>query len=255
MVKVRTRPEHPLSHDERRVQATRRRFLRRQRARRWLVWRRILLAVAVVGAVTALVWVVFFSSVLAVKGAVVEGVEVLSAEQVRAVAAVPEGVPLATADLDAVGARVETLAPVRSVEVSRSWPDQVRIVVEERTAVAVVLDDGLWRGLDEEGVLFRDFAERPADLPEVRMRASTPVEALAEAAAVLDALPSDLLQRVSFLDVRTIDAITMTLQGGAVVNWGSAEQSARKVQVLRVLLEQEARTYDVTAPGRPTIRS
>ena len=42
MLKVRSRPERTLSHDERRVQQTRRRFLRRQRARRWLVWRRIL---------------------------------------------------------------------------------------------------------------------------------------------------------------------------------------------------------------------
>lgn len=254
MLKVRPRPERTLSHDERRVQQTRRRFLRRQRARRWLVWRRILAALVALAAVVGLVWVVFFSSVLAVKGAVVEGVDVLTVEEVRSVAAVPEGVPLATADLDAVRARVETLAPVRAVEVSRSWPDEVRIVVEERTAVAAVLSEGVWRGLDEEGVLFRAFPARPEELPEVRMRASTPVEALAEAGSVLEALPSDLLGRVQFLDVRTIDGISLTLEGGAVVNWGSAEESARKVQVLRVLFEQEARTYDVTAPGRPTVR-
>ena len=255
MLKVRTRPERTLSHDERRVEQTRRRFLRRQRARRWLVWRRVLAVLAVLAAVGGLVWVVFFSSVLAVKGSVVEGVDVLSVEQVRTVADVPEGVPLATADLEAVRARVETLAPVRAVEVSRSWPDQVRIVVEERTAVAAVLSEGDWRGLDAEGVLFRNFPQRPEALPEVRMRASTPVDALAEAAAVLEALPGDLLGQVEFLDVRTIDAISLTLQGGAVVNWGSAEESARKVQVLQLLLEQEGRTYDVTAPGRPTVRS
>ena len=255
MLKVRNRPERTLSHDERRVEQTRRRFLRRQRARRWLVWRRVLAVLAVLAAVGGLVWVVFFSSVLAVKGSVVEGVDVLSVEQVRTVAAVPEGVPLATADLEAVRARVETLAPVRAVEVSRSWPDQVRIVVEERTAVAAVLSEGVWRGLDVEGVLFRGYPQRPEALPEVRMRASTPVDALAEAAAVLEALPGDLLGRVEFLDVRTMDAISLTLQGGAVVNWGSAEESARKVQVLQLLLEQEGRTYDVTAPGRPTVRS
>lgn len=255
MLKVRPRPERTLSHEERRVHQTRRRFLRRQRARRWLVWRRLLGAAAVVGAAGALVWVVFFSSVLAVEGAVVEGLEVLTAEQVTEVAAVPVGVPLATADLDAVRARVETLAPVRSAEVSRNWPDQVRIVVEERTAVAVVQSEGTWRALDAEGVLFRDLPSPPEGLPQVRIRATTPVEALAEGAAVVQALPDDMLARVEFLDVRTVDAISLTLTGGAVVNWGSADQSARKVQVLRVLLEQEARTYDVTAPGRPTVRS
>ena len=199
-----------------------------------------------------LVWVVFFSSVLAVKGAVVEGVEVLTVEQVRAVADVPEGVPLATADLEAVRARVETLAPVRAVEVSRSWPDQVRIVVRGADRGRRRPERGRLAGARRAtGCSSGSYPQRPEGLPEVRMRASTPVDALAEAAAVLEALPGDLLGRVQFLDVRTIDAISLTLQGGAVVNWGSAEQSARKVQVLEVLLEQEARTYDVTAPGAP----
>lgn len=254
-------PGSQLSAEERQVLRTRRRFLRRRRALRWLVWRRILVAVLVLGSVGGLVWLVFFSSVLAVEGAEVEGVELLSPAEVEAVAAVPVGVPLARADLDGVRARVESLAAVDEVEVSRHWPDQVRVQVRERTAVAAVLRDGTWRGFDDEGVLFQDFPERPVDLPEVRMRASTPVEALAEAAAVLDALPPDLLAQVGFVDVRTMDAISLTLarpgaEGAApaVVTWGSAEQSARKVEVLRVLLEQEARSYDVSAPGRPTLR-
>jgi cell division protein FtsQ len=233
---------------------TRRRFLRRARARRWRTWRRVLLGLLVVGAAAGLVWLVFFSSVLAVKGARVDGTAVLSAREVQRVAQVPTGVPLATADLDAVEARVEELAAVLDADVSRSWPDQVLIAVTERTAVVAVEREGTWKGVDEEGVVFRDFPRRPPGLPVVEMQADTSSAALAEAALVVEALPADVLRRTTSLDVRSIDSIELRLQGGVTVSWGSADQAADKARVLEVLLRQEGTRYDVTAPGRPTVR-
>lgn len=236
------------------VASARKRFLRRQRARRWLVWRRILAVLAVVGVITGLVWLFLFSSVLAVQGAEVRGVEVLSAAEVEEAAAVPLGVPLATVNLDAIEARIEELPAVESAEASRSWPDRVSLQVSERQAVAVVVWEGQWRGLDESGVLFRTYPEEPAGLPQVTMSAATPAEALAEAAAVVQALPADLLGRMEQLEVTSIDGISLKLTGGATVVWGSADESADKVAVLEVLLKDKAQVYDVTAPGRPTIR-
>jgi cell division protein FtsQ len=233
---------------------TRRRFVRRARARRWRLWRRVLLARLVIGAAAGLVWLVFFSSVLAVNGTRVDGVAVLSERQVTRVAQVPTGVPLATVDLDAIEARVEDLAPVLDADVSRSWPDQVLVKVTERTAVVAVDREGAWKGVDEQRVVFRDYPRRPAGLPVVAMKADTSTEALAEAAHVVDALPDDILRRVTSLDVRSIDSIVLHLQGGATVSWGSADQAADKARVLEVLLRQKGSRYDVTAPGRPTIR-
>ena len=257
MLKTRPGPTDSTAASPDAVQAasTRKKFLRRQRARRWLVWRRILAVLVAVALVGGLVWLFFFSSVLAVKGAEVRGVEVLSASEVEAVADVPLGVPLATVDLTAVEARVEGLAAVSSAEASRAWPDQVRIDVTEREAVAVVSWEGQWRGLDETGVLFRTYPEQPAGLPEVTMSAATPVEALAEAAAVVQALPADILARVDHLEVESIDRISLELTGGSTVVWGSADESGDKAAVLEVLLRQKAEVYDVTAPGRPTIRN
>lgn len=239
---------------ERLATRTRRRFRRRQRARRWRLWRRLLVAVVALGAAAGLVWLVFFSSVMAVQGAEVRGNGVLSEREVRRVADVPVGVPLATADLDAVEARVEDLAPVLDAEVSRSWPDQVLISVTERTAVLAVEREGTWQGVDEQGVVFRDYPRRPTGLPVVQMRAETSTEALAEAAQVVDALPVAVLRRTESLDVGSIDSIMVHLQGGKDVNWGSADQSEDKARVLEVLLQQDGRVYDVTAPGRPTVR-
>ena len=252
-------PRQPLAAemppDEVQVATTRKKFLRRQRARRWLVWRRVLLVLVAVGLVAGLVWSVFFSSFLSVKGAEVAGADVLDVSEVESAAAVPLGVPLATVDLTAIEARVEQLAAVRSAEASRAWPDQVRIEVTEREAVAVVAWEQQWRGLDETGVLFRTYPEQPIGLPLVTMSSTTQVDALAEAAAVVEALPDPILGKVEHLEVSSIDRITLVLTDGATVNWGSADESADKAAVLQVLLRRDARVYDVTAPGRPTIKN
>jgi cell division protein FtsQ len=236
------------------VQHSRRRFLQRVRARRWRVLKRLALVLVAVGVVAAGVWLVFFSTVMQVKGSEVSGVSVLSEREVRRAAEVPTAVPVATADLDAIRARVEQLAPVRSAMVSRAWPDTISITVTERRAVVAVDREGTWRGVDEQGVVFRDYAEKPPGLPTVRMRASTSVEALAEAAQVVGSLPDDILRRLDRVDVGSIDRIALHLRNGDRVNWGSSDQSEDKARVLQVLLRQQGTVYDVTAPGRPTVR-
>lgn len=240
------------STEERTVALARRRFARRQWTRRWLAWRGgALLLLGLLGA-GVLVWLVFFSSALAVSGVSVAGTDVLTPRAVRRAAQVPLGTPLATVDLKAVSARVENLPAVAGVDVSRAWPDTVRIQVTERRAVAVVDRDGSLRGVDENGVLFRGYAERP-DLPLIRTGASTRSDALAEAAKVAAALPSKLSARVDHIEVHTVDTIALRLHDGRTVRWGSADESAQKARVLAVLLEQKASTYDVSVPGQPVI--
>ena len=239
--------------DEQTVRVARRRFARRQWARRWLAWRPILVALLLLGLAGAAGWLVLFSSTLAVASVRVTGTDVLDTAEVRRTAAVPLGEPLATVDLDAIAARVEGLAPTQSVDVSRAWPDTVRIAVQERVAVAVVEREGIVRGLDDEGVLFRSYPSKPPGLPVVRMAAATRSEALAEAALVIDALPDDLSGKVDYLEVRTVDTISLVLRNGRTILWGSAEDSANKAEVLDVLLDRKAQVYDVSVPGQPTI--
>lgn len=243
-----------VSPDEHTIRLARKRFARRQWSRRLKVWRRVLVTLLLLGLLVGAGWLVFFSKALAVAHVRVAGTSVLEPGEVRTVAAVPRGEPLARVNLDAIAARVEGLAPVQAVDVSRSWPDTVRIAVAERVAVAVVERDGVVRGLDDEGVLFRTYPSQPAHLPLIRMSAATRTEALAEGAAVIDALPDDLAARVEHLEVETVDAITLRLRGGRTVFWGSADESENKAKVLDVLLRQKANEYDVSVPGQPTIR-
>ncbi len=243
--------------DERTVRVARKRFARRQWARRWSVWRRLVVGVLLLGVVAVAVWTVFFSSVMAVSGVQVAGTGVLSPAAVRRAAAVPLGSPLATADLGAVTARVEALPAVKSVDVSRAWPDQVRVDVTERRAVAVVRPRGRGplRGMDASGVLFRSYARPPAGLPLIRTGSRrTGSDALAESAVVAGSLPPELAAKVAYVEVRTVDTISLRLRNGRTVKWGSADDSADKARVLDVLLAQRAVYYDVSVPGQPVIR-
>ncbi len=240
--------------DERTARLARRRFARRQWARRWLAWRRVVATTLAVAVVAGLIWLVFFSSVLATRGVSVAGTEVLEPKQVRRAAAVPIGEPLSTVDLAAITTRVEALPPVKSVEVSRAWPDGVRIVIRERKAVAVLERDRILRGVDESGVDFRSYRSAPKDLPVVRMGTGAGPDALAEAATVVDVLPAGLAARVESVQVETIDTISLQLNGGRRVIWGSADDSVNKARVIEVLLKQKATTYDVSVPAQPTLR-
>lgn len=233
---------------------TRRRFLRRQWARRWLSLRYVIAAVVLVALVATAVWMVFFSARLQVTEVKVVGNALLSDATVRDVAAVPMGEQLALVNLERAGDRVGAMAEVKSVDVTRAWPHGVRIDIVERTSVAVVELAGRLRGLDADGVVFRDYEEVPKGMPRIRPGVSAGTDALKEAATVVAALPDSMAARVDHVEVTTVDEIILVLRDGRQVMWGSAEQSEQKAEVAVVLLTEKGRFFDVSVPGRPTAR-
>lgn len=240
--------------DERVDERTRRRFARRQWARRWLSLRYLLALLLALVLVGTAVWLFLFSSVLSVKKVEVTGAEHLTEQEVRRIADVAMGEQLALVDLDRARRRVGSMAEVEGVDVTRAWPDTVEVAVTERTAVAVVELAGRIRGLDADGVVFRDYPKVPPGMPRVRAASSAGTDALKEAATVVAALPTELARRVDHVEVETIDQVTLVLRDGREVLWGSAEESPQKAQVVAVLLGEKGRIFDVSVPGSPTSR-
>ncbi len=229
-------------------------FTRRRRTERWRRLRIWLLCLLVLTLLGAAIWLVFFSDVLVVKKVEVEGDGAVSRARVVKVAAVPMGLPLARVDLDQIRNRVESISPVKSAEVTRDWPDAVRISITRREAVAVIdMGSGL-QAFDADGVLFGQFPGRPVGLPLVQADSKTKQVALSEAAKVITALPPDLSAKLDFVKVVSVDQITLVLVNGRSIMWGSAAESEQKAEVLAVLLKQPGNRLDVSVPSQPTIR-
>jgi cell division protein FtsQ len=240
--------------DEETVRIARKDFRRRRNAGRWRRVRTVALLLLVLGVVAGAVWLVFFSSHVAVRGTTVSGNPTVGEERIEYAAEVPTGTPLARVDLEAIRARVESIPAVRRAEVSRSWPHTVHITVTERLPVAVIDQGAGLKALDADGVLFGSYETRPRNLPLVRTTPDTEGEALEEGARVIDALPAGVARRVDVVEVSSVDEIELVLGSGRRVLWGSAEASDQKAEVLAVLLKRPGNQIDVSVPGRPTTR-
>ncbi|MDO9455911.1 cell division protein FtsQ/DivIB [Nocardioides sp.] len=234
---------------------SRRRFARRQWARRWLTLRYLVVAAVVLVLGGGGLYAVYFSDALSVSDVEVVGARTISAADVESAADVPTGGPLATVDLDAIEFRVRSLKAVRSVEVTRQWPDSVLITIQEREPVAVVRLGADLQGVDVEGVPFRTYQRPPSGLPRIETpdgTSATDEDALKEAVTVIAALPREVSVLVDHLDLRSIDEIDLVLRDDRVVRWGSADASAEKAKVLIALLRQPGKVLDVSVPGQPT---
>jgi cell division protein FtsQ len=237
------------------VPASVRRFNQRARERRLRAVSPFLAAGIGLAVLAVAAWGVYGTSLLGVRHVRVEGNQLVSADQVRAAAAVPAGAPLASLDLGAVSRRVRQLAPVRAARATRDWPYTVVITVAERDAVAAVpRPDGRFAVLDGSGVVFRSLPA-PGDLAVLRLSAPGPDDETTKAALqVLAALTPQLRDRLVSLDAPAPTRIRLRLAGGRTVIWGDATANAAKARVATSLLARPGTVIDVSAPDVVTVR-
>ncbi len=182
----------------------------------------------------------YFSSVLAVSSVEVRGNHTVPQATVLRSAAVPTGTPLARVDTGAIADRVRQINAVADVRVSRSWPDRVVLTVTERAAVVAVTIGERFELVDAAGVSFRITDRRPDGLPQAKVSGPRRDVTLRSVVAVSAALPDQLRGRVRLISAASPDSISLDLDSGVKVVWGSAERSDRKVEVLRALMRRPA---------------
>lgn len=209
--------------------------------------RRVALVAGTLGVVAVLIWVALFSSVLGAKRVLVHGARAVPAARIQSVADVPHGRPLLRLDTGAIARRVETLPDVAAASVHVSYPSTVVISVTERVAVGYLLADGKAILVDRSGRQFRTVSVAPAGLPlfDIPAGATATGHAVATVAA---ALTAPVLRKLASISADDPSAVTLRLRDGRTVQWGSADRSADKAQVLPALLARPGTQFDVSNP-------
>ena len=226
-----------------------RRFTATTRRRR-IIWLSaiggvLVLAAACVGAA--------YTPIMAVREIQVEGARLVSSDLIVRDLDGELGTPLPLVDQSAIKAALVKYPLIQSYAVESRPPSTLVIRIVERRPVGVISAGEAFDLVDVAGVVLSTSADRPSGYPLMVFDGDSSSSGFAAAASVLRSLPDDLLGSVDEVTATTVDDVTLTLaETGAVVTWGSAEDSALKAVTLeRLVAEYPPDTvsrYDVSSP-------
>lgn len=248
------------SSERRRVERVEvRRFTRRSRHRRAT----LVSLGAVVLLLVASVAVAVFSPLLSLQTIRVEGTERVDASAVQAALDGQLGTPLAMIDFDEVTRELAAFPLIASYVTETAPPHTLVVRIQERQPVATVAAGEGFELVDPAGVVVQELDARQEGVPLVDVGgAALDGPAYRSVAEVLLALPVTLRSTVDTVTASTADDVTLQLTSGERVVWGSADESAKKAQVLAGLIADQARRdpgasveYDVSAPDNGIIRT
>ncbi|GAA2164102.1 MULTISPECIES: cell division protein FtsQ/DivIB [Glycomyces] len=225
--------------------------VRRKLPNRRLRW----IAIGVLAVLAAAFAIVWTTPLFEVKRIEVTGTAVLTPDEVAALGQDAVGGPVLGADLDAIATAVAALAPVKSVDVTRAWPDAVSVAVTEREPyMAVPVGDETFLMVDSEGVVFDETDTAPGSIWRVELADPGPDDlATVETLTVLQALPADLADEVEHVESPSPAGVTLYLEDGRTLRWGDGSQSEQKAEVADRLLAGGYEHVDVSAPDAPTV--
>ncbi|NRD26124.1 FtsQ-type POTRA domain-containing protein [Frigoribacterium sp. VKM Ac-2836] len=248
------------SSERRRVERVEvRRFTRRSRHRRAT----LVSLGAVVLLLVASVAVAVFSPLLSLQTIRVEGTQRVDASAVQTALDGQLGTPLALIDFDEVTRELAAFPLIASYVTETAPPHTLVVRVQERQPVATVAAGDGFELVDPAGVVVQSLDARQEGVPLVDVGgAALDGPAYRSVAEVLLALPVTLRSTVDTVTASTADDVTLQLTSGERVVWGSADESAKKAQVLAGLIADQARRdpgasveYDVSAPDNGIIRT
>jgi len=191
----------------------------------------------------------------AVRHVEITGMSTLTRRAVLETAGIHTGSNVFQLDASAAEGALLTDPWVREASITRDLPGTVRIVVTERLPVGTTEDGSV---VASDGVTLPGAARR--GLPSIR----TSPDTLAATAGALGAIPAAALPQVDSIRSDPADGpdgpdgMELTLRGGTVVIYGSAESVEEKGAALASLLDwleaqgDRATQIDLRSPTAPT---
>jgi cell division protein FtsQ len=229
-----------------------RRFTQRSRRRRLVWW-------CSIGAVLALILgsvVAAYSPLFAVERITVAGARGVDAAAVQQALHGQIGSPLALIDQSAVKSALTQFPMIESYALEARPPHELLVRIVERTPVGVLSSDAGYSLVDAAGVVLATTEKKPDGQPVLSIDGGTSGAAFRSAGLVIRSLPADLRSQLKQVAATSADDVTLTLQDGRGIVWGSADESAQKAIVLVALMKGApgGHTFDVSAPTVPVVR-
>lgn len=229
-----------------------RRFTQRSRRRRIVWWSSI-------GAVVALILgsvVAAYSPLFAVERITVAGAHAVDASAVQHALRGQLGSPLALIDASAVKSALTGFPMIETYALEARPPHELLVRIVERTPVGVLSSGAGYSLVDAAGVVLATTSQKPDGQPILTVDGGTRGAAFRSAGLVVRSLPADLRGQLKEVGAASADDVTLTLQDGRTIVWGSHDDSSQKAVVLVALMKgaPAAHTYDVSAPTVPVVR-
>ncbi|WP_296631539.1 FtsQ-type POTRA domain-containing protein [Rhodoluna sp.] len=238
-----------------RLSAEARRFTAHTRQRRIIT----ISVVASVGTLILLVLATMFTPLLAVEKLEVTGTKRLNSKSIVNALISQMGKPLPLINSGEIQEKLKTFELVESFSLVSLPPHTLRVQIVERQPISIIYVAGTAYLYDPAGVRV-GRATSSDTLPTIRISGDPKNNAQFKAAIdVLLALPASLLPRVSEIDAKTKDDVTLSLRGyaGQRIIWGDGSQSVLKSKALAALIKNQKTTdnvtFDVSSPDAPTV--
>lgn len=252
------------------------------------VMRRVAIGAAVIASLglVALVALLVMAQlpVFVITGIDAQASEHVSAETIAKLAAVDEGTTLLSVDTGAIAENVSQNPWVKSVNITREFPDKLGVSVEERSVAAIVVcgagtsawslgDDGVWiepTQLDtsvsddvttqalvkaeELGCLL--ITNVPTSVNPAQGSASTD-DAILDVLSYQQQLPEQITSQAQVYYAASSGSISVILKSGLEVSLGSATDVSAKAQALLEIMANygDQLTYvNVRVPSKPAYR-
>lgn len=243
------------------IQAHSPRVYRRRRQR----MRRILFFLLTVTALFYFIHSGFFS----LENIEIKGNERIPRVELENLIGVARGINLWQVDTSAIAKRLATHPLVARARVSRHWPRTLVVQIEERTPVAILVQDGSFLLVDGSGVVMERIPRiGHLQLPLIsgvgKLENTGPGReinhpGLQAALAVVRQVPPDDLNQLQEIIASSPDNLQLIWAGNILVKFGDEQQVAEKLsrlhEALRGLAGREAVEYiDVSFAGPPVVK-